>query len=369
MFHPAIYSLSIGAENTQSMGSKMKKITVIIHTRDSQATLPRLLKSVSWAEECIVVDMESTDRTCEIALQYGVTLLSTSIVPRVDGIRNSFIERAQHEWIFILDSDEYLSADAGQVVRNLLQEYGRTRDIFSIPRYNMIAGQIMRGSGWYPDHQIRLFRKGCVRWSDSTHKLPELLATPERIQRLEPPGCLHIHHDNYASITQFIDKQMKYALNDCYPEEGFSFERYVAMAYEEFSFRLDEKNDGELSFALATVMAWDRVMRGLIHWDQLGRKSSLSHAYSLPVTTISRYPDCILPSDVEELRNRASDVEELRKRIQAFESVPGLKMLEKLVNSLRRKTSHIMGLIKKAKKRIIKVSLMLCNITVLLFLE
>ena len=344
MVHPANYSLSIGVENTQSMGKKMQKITVIIHTRDSQATLPRLLDSISWADECIVVDMESTDRTCEIALQYGVTLLSTSIVLRVDGIRNNFIERAQHEWIFILDSDEYLSADAGQVVRSLLEEYGRNRDIFSIPRYNMIAGQIMRGSGWYPDHQIRLFRKGCVRWSDSTHKLPELLATPERIQRLEPPGCLHIHHDNYDSITQFIERQLKYSLNDRYPDQGFSFERYVAMAYEEFGFRLDEKNDGELSFALATVMAWDRVMRGLIHWEKLGRKDTLSHAFSLPVTTISRYPDCIFPSDVEELR----------RRIQEFESVPSLKMLKKLVNSLRKKNSRIVGLMKKMRKYLFK---------------
>jgi hypothetical protein len=218
----------------------------------------------------------------------------------------------------------------------------------------MIAGQIMRGSGWYPDHQIRLFRKGCVRWSDSTHNLPELLTTPERIQRLDPPGCLHIHHDNYDSITQFIERQLKYALNDRYPEEGFSFESYVAKAYEEFGFRLDEKNDGELSFALATVMAWDRVMRGLIHWEKLGRKDSLSHAFSLPVATISRYPDCIFPSDVEELRKRAGDVEGMRRRIQAFESVPGLKMLEKLANSLRKKNSRIMGLMKKMGKYLFK---------------
>jgi hypothetical protein len=116
------------------------------------------------------------------------------------------------------------------------------------------------------------------------------------------------------------------------------------MAYEEFGFRLDEKNDGELSFALATVMAWDRVMRGLIHWEKLGRKDTLSHAFSLPVTTISRYPDCIFPSDVEELR----------RRIQEFESVPGLKMLKKLVNSLRKKNSRIMGLMKKMRKYLFK---------------
>ncbi len=311
----------------------MLQMTVIIHTRDSEATLPRLLESVRWAEECIVVDMESRDRTLEIARHYGATLLSTPIVPRIDGIRNDFLECGHHEWVFVLDSDEYLAADAEQIVRGLLERYGETSDAFCIPRYNMIAGQIIRSRSWYPDHQIRLFRKGCVRWSDSTHKLSELQTAQERLHKLEPPGCLHIHHENYTSIQQFIDRQVRYALNDIYPEEGFSFQQYVAWAYEEFDFRLDEKNDGELSFALATLMAWDRVVRGLIHWERLGRKDSLRRAYSLPITTISRYPEGVFPGDVEELRRQAED---LHQRLQFLESVPGVKLLARLTKSVRR---------------------------------
>jgi glycosyltransferase involved in cell wall biosynthesis len=324
------------------MGDEMLEITVIIHTRDSEATLPRLLESVNWAEERIVVDMESRDRTCEIARQNGATLFSTPVVPRIDGIRNDFLERGKHEWVFVLDADEYLAADAQQVVRGLLAQYGKSCDAFFIPRYNMIAGQIVRGRSWYPDHQIRLFRKGCVRWSDSTHQLPEVLTGPKRLHTLEPPGCLHIHHENYTSVEQFIERQVKYALNDRYPEEGFSFERYVAEAYEEFNFRLDEKNDGEISFALATVMAWDRVIRGLIHWERLGRKDSLYRAYSLPVTTVSRYPSYLFPRELDELRNQ----------VRLLELVPGVKRGLRLVNSFGRRFPRAKNLLKRMLRRL-----------------
>jgi glycosyltransferase involved in cell wall biosynthesis len=316
------------------MSDEMAKITVIIHARNAEATLPRLLESVQWAEERMVVDMESRDRTGEIAQQYGTTLLSTPAVPRVDGIRNDFLERGKHEWVFVLDADEYLAADAEPLVRDLLAQHGQNCDAFLIPRYNMIAGQIMRGRSWYPDAQLRLFRKGCVRWRDTTHKPPELLTGPKRLHALEPPGCLHIHHENYASVQQFIERQVSYALNDRYPDEGFSFEQYVAEAYGAFAYRLDEKNDGELSFALATVMAWDRVIRGLIHWERLGRKDSLGRAFSLPVKTVNQYPDYVFPGDVEELRRRVQLLEGgVRRRLahSLGRRFPGAKSLLKRI--------------------------------------
>jgi hypothetical protein len=144
----------------------------------------------------------------------------------------------------------------------------------------------------------------------------------------------------HTSVEQFIQRQIQYALNDRYPEEGFSFERYVAEAYEEFNFRLDEKNDGELSFALATVMAWDRVIRGLIHWERLGRKDSLYRAYSLPVTTVSRYPYYLFPSELEELR----------KQVQLLELVPGLKQGLSLVNSFARRFPRAKNLLKRMRQ-------------------
>jgi glycosyltransferase involved in cell wall biosynthesis len=327
----------------------MINITVIIHTRNSEATLPRLLESVKWAQERIVVDMESCDRTQEIARQYGAALLSTPVVPRIDGIRNNFLDRGSHEWVFVLDSDEYLAADAESAVMDLIKQHGQSFDAFAIPRYNMIAGQIMRGHSWYPDQQIRLFRKGCVHWSDTTHTPPAVLTGPERLHILEPPGCLHIHHLNYLSVEQFIERQVNYALNDCYPQEGFSFERYVAKAYEEFGYRLDEKNDSELSFALATVMAWDNVIRGLIHWERTGKKESLRRAYSLPVTTVGKFHDYVLYSDAGNL-----DVEELRSRVRLLESELKAGVWRHLLGSFGRRFPKTKIILKRTLRRLFK---------------
>jgi glycosyltransferase involved in cell wall biosynthesis len=96
------------------------KLSCIIHTRNSAETLDKALDSVAWADEIIVVDMESTDSTRAIAAKYTQRILSTPIVPRVDGIRQQFLAEARHDWIFVLDSDEHLAADAKAHVTNIL---------------------------------------------------------------------------------------------------------------------------------------------------------------------------------------------------------------------------------------------------------
>ena len=258
-------------------------VSCIIHTRNSADTLDKALDSVAWADEIIVVDMESTDSTRAIAAKYTQRILSTPIVPRVDGIRQQFLAEARHDWILVLDSDEYLAADAQVNVTHLLEQYGDRYDAFAIPRFNYIAGQIMRGSGWYPAPQIRLFRKGTVRWPDANHQLPEVITG--RLLELEPPDCLHIHHRNYEDLRHFIRKQLDYALNDRYDSDPstFDFSSYTAKAYQNLATHQDTEHDGDLSHALATVMAWDAVMRGLIHWDSLSPKPPLAMLTGLPI--------------------------------------------------------------------------------------
>ncbi len=259
------------------------KLSCIIHTRNSAETLDKALDSVAWADDIIVVDMESTDSTRAIAAKYTQRILSTPIVPRVDGIRQQFLAEARHDWIFVLDSDEYLAADAAVNVTNLLEQHGDRYDAFAIPRFNYIAGQVMRGSGWYPAAQIRLFRKGTVRWPDANPQLPEVITG--RLLELEPPDCLHIHHRNYEDLRHFIQKQLDYALNDRYDSDPatFDFSSYIAKAYQNLAIHQDTEHDGDLSHALATVMAWDAVIRGLIHWDSLSPKPPLAMLTGLPV--------------------------------------------------------------------------------------
>lgn len=262
-------------------------VTVIVHARNAAAGLAKLLPTVRWAAECIVVDMESTDDTVAVATAHGARVLPVELHPRVDAVRNRFLEAATTPWIMVMDADEHLAADAADLVAELIRERGGEYDAFGIPRLNRIGAQVMRGSGWYPDHQIRLFRRGTVRWSDGTHRLPEVVTGRERLLDLEPPGCLHIHHDNYPNLAAFIERQVRYALNDVYEPEAYAPERYAAAALESFARRHDPAVDGDLSRALAVIMAWDQVIRGLIHWDTLTDKPSLEDYLTLPVITVA----------------------------------------------------------------------------------
>ena len=266
-------------------------ISAIVHTRNSETSLEKTLGSLLWVDEIVVVDMASADSTLEIARRFTQRIISIPQYPRVDGIRNRYLQEANHEWILVLDSDEFLAADAPEALRSLIKSKGRDFDAFALPRYNTIAGQIMPSGPWYPDHQIRLFRKNAVRWPDSTHVLPEVITGRHRVCELVPPNCPHIHHRNYSSLEDFIRRQVDYAFRDYYDADprNFDFSDSVGRAYETLAFCDDRENGSDLSHALALIMAWDAIIRGLIHWERLDKKPPLGFLAALPVAT-SRVP-------------------------------------------------------------------------------
>jgi hypothetical protein len=256
-------------------------VSLIVHTRNSAARLPPLLASTGWIADRIVVDMASTDDTRVLAERVGCRVVTIMPCDDVDGIRNDHLGLAGSEWTLVLDSDESLAADAEAEISRLITTYGNRHDAFAIPRFNRIAGHVMRGSNWYPDHQIRLFRKGCVAWQAGHHRKIRVTTGDHRLLQLDPPDCLHIHHDNYASLADFVDRQTRYILTDRY-DHPFDFKQYLAASHREFVQRHDERADGELSTALAILMAWDQVVRGVIHWERSGRASPLTTSLAMP---------------------------------------------------------------------------------------
>jgi glycosyltransferase involved in cell wall biosynthesis len=256
-----------------------------VHTRNSAATLEQALSSVRWVDELLVFDMQSDDGSVEIARRFTGEVRSIPVHPRVDGVRNDAVALATSEWVLVLDSDEYLAADAEAAVRGLIQTHGHRCDAFAIPRWNYIAGQVMRGSRWYPDYQVRLFRAGTVRWADTNHEQPRVVSGAARLRLLEPPDCLHLHHQNYRSLREFVERQVRYALDDAPRDDGepFDFSDYIAGAYQELALRDDTGRDGDLSHALALLMAWDHIVRGVLDWDARTPKPPLGYLSALPV--------------------------------------------------------------------------------------
>jgi (heptosyl)LPS beta-1,4-glucosyltransferase len=161
------------------------KIAAVIITRDEENNIAACLESVQWADERIVVDAESRDRTVEIAKQHA-TQVHVRPWPGYGPQKNFGMEQARAEWILIVDADERITPALREEIQAVLKA-GPSGEIagFEIPRRNYFYGRWIRGGGIYPDYQLRLIRKAAGRYDDT--QLHENLRLQGRIERLRQP--------------------------------------------------------------------------------------------------------------------------------------------------------------------------------------
>jgi glycosyltransferase involved in cell wall biosynthesis len=119
---------------------------------------------VLWADEVVVVDSSSTDRTAEIASALGARVVDVPFNGFGD-LRNRAIEACQHDWIFSLDADERCTEAVRDEILTLLAGTP-PYDVYRVPRRSYMMGRWIRGSGWYPNfRQPQLFRKAAMRYT------------------------------------------------------------------------------------------------------------------------------------------------------------------------------------------------------------
>lgn len=312
-------------------------ISLIIHTYNSGNTLEKLLSSSAFIEDKIILDMGSNDDTLKLAKDYNCNINNIPKTNQVDSIRNQYIAIARHDWVLVLDSDEYLPDDAEIYLRELISLSNDDVDAYAIPRFNTICGQVMRGSGWYPDHQKRLFKKGKVKWSSGHHTPPEAEGGRKKTILLMPPDCLHIHHLNYVSVEEFITKQLQYALSDTYDNDSsnYDFKKYVSDGLEVFQTRSDEVADGQLSTVLSIIMMWDKIIRGLIHWEKLDRRNVIGASFTLPGIVYSdpelKKTKLMIEKLENEIHQKNIIIQELEKHIMNLEKQNKETKIEELI--------------------------------------
>lgn len=280
-------------------------ISLIVHTRNSSATLPKLLESTSWFDERIIVDCQSDDETVAMAKAAGCLVISTQHEFFTDALRNEFLPLASNSWTMVLDSDEYLAIDAEDEIRRLVSVTDEWLGGYLLPRRNFIVDRFMQGSSFYPDYQFRIFRTGQVHYRSGHHFMPVFMDDRHRYEFVDPINGVHIYHHNYNSLAEFMQKQLHYALTDVYEQSAaeFSFTDVIAQAQETFSRVFDPKSDGSLSYALASIMAWDKIMRGLLQWEEMDYKPPLPDEYFSMVWT-EKVDEQVVESDNDELREQ-----------------------------------------------------------------
>jgi (heptosyl)LPS beta-1,4-glucosyltransferase len=184
----------------------VKKISVVVNTLNEERNLPRALASVeNWADEIVVVDMRSDDATVEIATKHGARVFGHERTGYVEPARNFAIDKASCDWILILDADEEVPRTLASI---LVKEVRNPRaDYYRLPRRNIVFGKWLKHSRWWPDYNIRFFKKGSVSWNEVIHSVP---MTKGEGADLDPSKEYALIHHHYESVEQFISRLNRY---------------------------------------------------------------------------------------------------------------------------------------------------------------
>jgi glycosyltransferase involved in cell wall biosynthesis len=134
-------------------------LSVIIIARNNEPTMRRCLESVAWADEVIVLDSGSSDRTMEISREFTPHVYQTPDFPGHGPQKNRALDRATREWVFSLDSDEWVTPALRGELETAMKSPG-AHAAFRMPRRSSFCGRFMRHSGWWPDYITRLWRRG-----------------------------------------------------------------------------------------------------------------------------------------------------------------------------------------------------------------
>jgi len=173
-------------------------LSVIIPTFNEEQTIEDCLASVAFADEILVVDSFSTDRTVEIARARGAR-----VVQREYGYsaqqKNWAIPQARHEWVLLVDADERVPPELRQEIRDLLAR-GPAADGYWIRRANHFLGKRIRHCGWGTDRVIRLFRRDVARYQD--RQVHAEIDLPGPLPTLRQP----LEHHTFRSWSQYWRK-------------------------------------------------------------------------------------------------------------------------------------------------------------------
>ncbi len=184
----------------------MEKLSVVVITFNEERNIERCLRSVQWADEIIVVDAFSTDRTVELCRHLNARVIQRSWEGYA--LQKQFaLSMALHAWVLLVDADEEVPPDLHREIESTIsaqQDYNG----YEIARKSFFLGQWMRHGGWYPGYQLRLFLK--AKASIPQRPVHEGVEVQGTVGKLQSP----LNHYTYYSLSQYLSKLNDYTSLD-----------------------------------------------------------------------------------------------------------------------------------------------------------
>lgn len=181
----------------------MPTISVAIVTKNEEANIRRCLESVKWADEFIIVDCGSTDGTLGICREHGCRVIEREWEGYA-AQKNFALAQTTMDWILSLDADEEVTPELAQEIRAAVESAGA--DAYEMPRLSRFLGKWMRHGGWYPDRQLRLFKRGFGSFKIVPVHEHVVLTEGATLGRFR----YHLLHYTYPTVQDFVRKSDLY---------------------------------------------------------------------------------------------------------------------------------------------------------------
>ena len=245
------------------------KISAVIITFNEQKNIAEAIESVSWADEIIVVDSESSDGTRDIAEASGAKVVTRSW----EGFskqKQFAVDQAENDWVFSLDADERVSAELREEIL-AIKSNNASADGYRIPRLSIYMGRPIRHGGWYPDWQLRLFDRTKGRWKDVL--IHESFAMDEGSKIVRLTGdILHYSSENAAHHHRMIgERYAPLAARQMFDNGGRTSLLKIAFAgpsaFIRTYFLKGGFLDGLPGFVIAKFAAHHAFLKHLLLWE------------------------------------------------------------------------------------------------------
>lgn len=250
------------------------KISATIITFNEAAHIRAACESVAWADEIIVVDSGSTDDTRDVASSLGAKVFNREW-PGFAAQKQFAVEQAAHEWIFSLDADERVSPELATEIAALKEaKNGGHADGYLISRRSFYQGRWIKGGGWYPDWQLRLFRKSAGQWAPRLIHESVKMNAETRIEKLSGDilhysvrDASHHHHmigERYAPLAaqqMLAEGKTTSALKIAVAAPSAFIRSFILKG----GFR-----DGMAGLSIASFAAHHAFLKHLLLWEKQG---------------------------------------------------------------------------------------------------
>jgi glycosyltransferase involved in cell wall biosynthesis len=232
---------------------------VIAYNRAS--LLRTCLRSLRFVDELIVIDKSSTDDTPRVGRRYADRVITVPWSPTVEETRSFALDQCRHDWIAFLDDDELLSPEAIEYLR--APRPTDCPDVVALPRRHWILGAFDADAYYWPEHQIRFFRKGTVTFGPIVHGGFEMHT--DRVEQIPAQSPICIEHLSHTNTKQWIERTNRYTSHPSRVRAEFDGTDMIGFAHDRIDHwlalsRNSDRNDYRAAVALLRAV-YDMVDR------------------------------------------------------------------------------------------------------------